>query len=239
MSLELSRSLDGASTFLLSGGHQPFWRYWNLINERTRSIEHRGGDGRRSTVHRQFANALRAEWSVRILLLDYDRLDLGRVERSRNDVVRQPVVDDPAVVPNQLFEQTVADCLKRASFDLTRREHRMNRAADVLGRGYLRARYFVGVHVNFDFGHLRAPRVRRISVARIGFVVPFNLGWTCIASVRAQLTALGDVLASDLLEARQVFSILNKASIDQLRFRRAEALSHEVDQLLLDFAGSE
>src|SRR5437660_1562992 len=123
--------------------------YWYFTNKRTRSIEHRGGNRRSPAIHRQFAYSLRAEWSVRILLLDYDRLHLGRVERSRNDVVRQPIVDDSSVVPNQLFKQTVANGLQRASFDLARCEHWMYRAADVLGRGDLGAGYFVGVHVDF------------------------------------------------------------------------------------------
>ena len=114
---------------------------------------------------------------MRIPFLDDDRFHLRRVQRSRDDVISQAIVDDASAVPHEFFEQAVANCLQRSAFDLTRCENRMNRAADVLSRGDLRASHFERVHIDFDFGDFSPPRVTRISIARISFVVPLNARW--------------------------------------------------------------
>src|SRR6185503_7900846 len=122
---------------------QAFRRNRNLGDKCTCRVEHRRSNCRSRAVHRQLANSLRAEWAVGILLFDNDGLHIRGIERSWNDVVCKPVIDDSPLVPDQLFEQSVAYSLQRASFDLARGKHRMNRATNILSSSNLLDSHFV------------------------------------------------------------------------------------------------
>ena len=110
----------------------------------------------------------------------------------------------------------------------------MNRAADVLGSRDLLHGHFEGIHIDFDFGYIRAPGVDRIGVTRIAFIVPFDLGRRSVSSVSAKLTELRDVLASDFIETRKILSVCAEFASNYRRLRRAKAFGDKVQQLLFD-----
>ena len=67
------------------------------------------GDGGSNAVHADLARALGAEWTVRLLRLDDDGVDLERrVGAGRNLVIHHRGVDQPAAVPDQFLDQREA-----------------------------------------------------------------------------------------------------------------------------------
>src|SRR6266511_2772074 len=163
--------------FIADRNYQSVGSDWNVSHECAGGVEDRRGDRGSGSVHRQFAYSLSAERSVRVFLLNYDRLHLRRVERCRDDVICQAVVHNATALPNQFLEQSVADRLQRPAFDLPGGQRRMDGAPDVLRGRDLERRHFVSIHVDFDLGDLGAVREDGISVAGVSVIVPLDAWW--------------------------------------------------------------
>ena len=93
----------------------------------------RGDDRRRPDVHRQLADPLGAVRRAGERRLDEDRRDPRRVERGRDEVRREPVVEVAAVAQLDLLDRGVADGLERAALDLALGQDRVDDPADVVG----------------------------------------------------------------------------------------------------------
>src|SRR5262245_60411750 len=216
--------------------HQPLGSDRNVSHESARGVEDRRGDRRSGSVHRQFAYALSAERSVRVFLLDYDRLHLRRVERRRDDVICQAVVHDAPTLPNQFLEQSVADRLQRSALDLPGGQHWMDGAADVLRGRNLERRHFVSIHIDFDFGDLGAVREDRISVAGVSVVVPHDAGRIGVTRKGAQFAAQIDVLADCLAKTRKPLPACYEPAVNQVHTGLAKTFGDEPKQFLFRFA---
>src|SRR5215470_8583144 len=216
--------------------HQPLGSDWNLSHERAGGVEDRSGDCGGGPVHRQFAYSLGAERPVRVFLLDYDRFHLRRVERRRDDVICQAVVQNAPALPNQLLEQSVADRLQRSAFDLPGSQRRMDGAADVLRGSDLERRHFVSVHIDFDLCDLGAVREDRISVAGVGVVVPLDAGRIGVTRKGAQFAAQIDVLAGGLAETRKPPPAGYEPAVNQFHAGLAETFGDEPKQFLFRLA---
>src|SRR5262245_36243850 len=216
--------------------HQPLGSDRNVSHESARGVEDRRGDRRSGSVHGQFAYALGAERSVRVFLLDYDRLHLGRVERRRDDVICQAVVHNAPSLPNQFLEQSVADRLQRSALDLPGGQHRMYGAADVLRGRDLERRHFVSIHIDFDLGDLGAVREDRISVAGVSVIVPFDAGRMGVTREGAQFAVQVDALADDLPKTRKPLLAGYEPAVNQLRISLAKTFGDELKQFLFSFA---
>src|SRR5262245_17203375 len=216
--------------------HQPLGSDWNVSHESARGVEDRRGDRRSGSVHRQFAYALSAERSVRVFLLDYDRLHLRRVERRRDDVICQAVVHNAPALPNQFLEQSIADRLQRSALDLPGGQHRMDGAADVLRGRNLERRHFVSIHIDFDLGDLGAVREDRISVAGVSVIVPHDAGRIGVTSEGAQFAAQIDVLAGGLAKTRKPRPAGYEPAVNQFHSGLAKTFGDEPKQSLFRFA---
>ena len=86
-------------------------------------------------------------------------VDRRRVQRRRNDVVGELRVGHAAVAHHDLFEQRVADALRRAAFDLSARDHRMNRLADLVHRRDAQRAHLERVGIELDLGDVASPGV--------------------------------------------------------------------------------
>ena len=131
-------------------------------------IVDRRDDRRRPDVHRQLADALRAVRRRRERRLDEDRGDPRRVERGRDDVRREPVVEVAAVAQLDLLDRRVADRLERAALDLALGEDRVDDLADVVGRDDVPDRDLAAVEIDVDRRDAGRPAERRVGVAVVG-----------------------------------------------------------------------
>ena len=116
--------------------------------------------------------------------LDEDRRDPRRIERGRDDVRRQPVVEVAAVAQLDLLDRRVADRLERAALDLALGEDRVDDPADVVGGDDVADVDLAGVEVDVDARDAGRPAERRVGVAAVGRVVE--------ADARVRLEALVD-----------------------------------------------
>src|SRR5205814_717355 len=91
--------------------------------------DHRGG----AAVHRELADALRTECAVRVRLAEEHDVDRGRIDEGRDDVVRELLIPDAAVLPAHLLEERPPERLQHAALDLTFREPRMHWVPDLRG----------------------------------------------------------------------------------------------------------
>src|SRR5262249_5259894 len=218
---------------------QPFGRDWDFSYECAGRIEDRRRNCGSRSVHRQFAHAFRAKWPVRVFLFNYDRLNLRRVERGRYDVIGQAVIHDAPTLPDQFFEQSIADGLQGSAFDLSRRHYWMNRAADVLRGRDLERRHLVCVDINFDFDDIGPVRVNRIGVACVSVIVPFDARRTGVTRKGAQFAAQVDVLTGGLVEARKPLSACCEPAFNQFHVGLAETFGDKLKQLLFRFTRRE
>ena len=107
-------------------------RRGQLVDPDAGRVVDRGDDGRRAHVHRQLADALRTVRRAAERRLDEDRPDVRRVERGRDEVRREPVVQVPPVAQLHLLDRRVADRLERAALDLALAQDRVDDLADVV-----------------------------------------------------------------------------------------------------------
>ena len=128
-------------------------------------------DGRGADVHRQLADALDAVRRAGERRLDEDRADARRIERGRDDVRRQPVVEVAAVAQLDLLDRGVADGLERAALDLALGQDRVDDPTDVVGGDHVADVDLAGVEVDVDPGDAGGPAERRVGVAGVGLVV--------------------------------------------------------------------
>ena len=103
--------------------------------------------------------------------LDEDRADARRIERGRDDVRREPVVEVAAVAQLDLLDRRVADRLERAALHLALGEDAVDDPADVVGGDDVADVHLAGVQVDVDLGDAGGPAERRVGIARIGRVV--------------------------------------------------------------------
>ena len=123
-------------------------------------IGDRRDDGRRPDVHRQLADPLRAVRDAVERRLDEDRRDPRRIERGRDDVGREPVVEVAPVAQLDLLDRGVADRLERAALDLALGEDRVDDPADVVGGDDVADLDLAGVEVDVDAARRRPPSRR-------------------------------------------------------------------------------
>ena len=103
--------------------------------------------------------------------LDEDRRDARRIERGRDDVRREAVVEVAAVAQLDLLDRGVADGLQRAALDLALGEDRVDDPADVVGGHDVADVDLAGVEIDLDLGDARGPAERRVGVAAVQVVV--------------------------------------------------------------------
>ena len=139
------------------GGQDPFRRRRQVVDPGAGRIVDRGDDGRGADVHRELADALGAVRRVIEPGLDEDRLDPGRIERGRDDVRLEPVVQVAAVAQLDLLDRRVADGLERPAFDLPFAQHRVDDPTHVIDRDDRQDGDLAGVEIDLDFGHRGCP----------------------------------------------------------------------------------
>ena len=92
-------------------------------------------------------------------------MDPRRVERGRDDVGREPVVEVAAVAELDLLDRGVADRLQRAALDLALGQDRVDDLADVVGGDDVADVDLARVEVDVDVRHAGRPAERRVGVA--------------------------------------------------------------------------
>jgi hypothetical protein len=103
--------------------------------------------------------------------LDQDRRDAWSIERGRDDVRRQSIVEVAAVAQLDLLDRGVADGLERPALDLALGEDRVDDAADVVGGHDVADMHLAGVEIDIDAGDAGRPSEGRVCVAGVGRVV--------------------------------------------------------------------
>ena len=113
-----------------------------------------------------------APWGARVeRRLDEDRRDARGIERGRDDVRGEPVVEVAAVAQLDLLDRGVADGLQRAALDLALGEDRVDDPADVVGGHDVADVDLAGVEIDLDVRDAGRPAERRVGVARYRSVV--------------------------------------------------------------------
>ena len=130
-----------------------------------------GHDRRRPDVHRQLPDPLGAVGRGVERRLDEDRRDARRIERGRDDVRRESIVEVAAVAQLDLLDRGVADGLQRAALDLALGEDRVDDPADVVGGDDVADMDLAGVEIDLDVGDAGGPAERRVGIAAVQVVV--------------------------------------------------------------------
>ena len=142
-------------------------------------------DGGRRAVNRHLPDAFRAERPVFVWPLENLDRHRRRIERRRDDVVGQLGVGHPAVAHDDLFEQGIAEPLRRPAFDLPCRQHRMNRAADLVHRGERDRRGLVCDRIDLDLDNVASPAVAAVASPRYASSSHSSPGgfWYCLVTI--------------------------------------------------------
>ena len=151
-------------------------------------------DRRGRTVDRHLANALRAERSMLVRVAAHHDVHRRRIERRRNDVVRERGVRHPAVAHDDLFEQRVAQSLRAAALDLPGGEQRMNRPAKLVHARERDRLHFPRVAIDLQLHDVAGPAVSAIGIAPVAGVVPRHAGWPFVLLRDDQRPVLAQIL---------------------------------------------
>src|SRR5262245_12053332 len=173
---------------------------------------------------------------MRILFLDNNRFHFRCIERGRDNIICQSIVDDAPAIPDKIFEQPITDSLKCSSLNLALDKQRMNRAAYVLSRSDPDNFDFKSVWIDLDFGDICAPRISRVGVAREFIFIPIDSWRVGIIRKSMQLAVVRKIFAPDFREAGKHYPIRNVPAIDRLDSRFTVPFGNKMKQLFLYLA---
>src|SRR5215469_7712227 len=113
----------------------------------------------------------------------------------------------------------------------------MNRPPEIVRGSQLEHPHFAGVQVDLNFCYISAPRIDRIGIAGIGFVVPVDTRRVGVPDEGPQSAMLGSVFASYFGELVQEIAGCQESAVDQFYFWSAMPFGNEAQQLMFHLAG--
>src|SRR5690349_2813465 len=162
---------------VLHGLHQNLRGGGNPVNRNKDRILDGIDDRRRGSVNGQLAKALRSRRTVRIRNLLEVHANRRKIRGGRHDVVRHLAIDHAPFTPDYIFIEGEADTLGYTAFDLPGGQNRIDNPSNLLHRNKVGDAGFEAASVHGNLGNVHRPRIRGISIAAIGLVIPVDPRW--------------------------------------------------------------